>query len=1081
MRFSYSSTGFRTGVLAALVLLSILPAAAQQAIVQGVVSDPSNSMIPGAQVKVTNTATGTTQSSMTNEQGFYSIPFLTPGTYKVEAGASGFATASIESLKLDVNQTARIDLTLKVGTVAETVEISAAAALIDAETSSVGQVIDNKRIVELPLNGRNYLDLARLTTGVTPDSGSRTTSKGSFSALGQHAYQTNVMLDGVDNNSRASGGQLGFEAQAVTPSIDAVQEFKVITNNNSAEYGFRMGGTVLVQTKSGSNDFHGTTYEFLRNEKLDGTNFFSVGRPKPPYRRNQFGATMGGRIIRDKTFFFGSYEGTRVRQGLTSITTLPTDAMRSGDFSGQRIIYDPATTRQVNGVWTRDPLPGNRVPTTMMDPVAVKVAALYPTPNLPGLASNNYFSGSSIDDTNQVDGRLDHTFTAKHRMFVRYSRRGYNSVAPGGLPLPADGGNWTTTQLTSNNVVGNWNSTLTPTINNEFRVGYSTTQSVLDIPWTDNYNEKLGIQGLADLGDDNQRGMTRFTPAGYAEVGARSFWPNRNNLDFLQVSDHVLKVQGRHVLKAGFEFRREQLFRRAARYSRGQMSFDGSFTQNPSDRGRTGNGFADLLLGFASGGNLGNQNGEEAVALNQSAYLQDDWRVSSKLTVNLGVRWDRFGPPSFRDSKVGRFEFAYGDPGYRIIRPTGDGDCGCEPDNNNFAPRIGLAYQMNSKTVVRTGFGMYYGQPDAIAHDGDARFYNQAPDFAEIGFPTDRLLQPSLIVKDGFPAGLVPSPDVKENNAVRTALAFMPAQYSMQWFTDVQRELPAQTVLTVSYIGLNARHLVITRNINQPLTPRAGAIKANRPWPFFGGITLRDPSATSSYQALGAKVEKRYSAGVTFLASYTWSHAIDVGAGTLDDGTAGGGIRDNYNLNSNRGNSAYDVRHNFIFSGVYDLPIGKGRSYMNHGGPIDWVLGGWQIGGILGLRSGRPFSPFVNGDLSNTGTQNYPNRVGSGVAADANIDRWFDLAAFTVPAQYTYGNSGRNILFGPGYANVDFKVGKSFSFKERYRVEFRCEMFNATNTPYFGLPNSTVNLPAGGQIRSAGDPRDIQFGLKFVY
>lgn len=1064
--------------------LAIAAMYGQQASVQGVVTDETGAVVAGAGVRVVNAGTSVAVGTKTNEEGFYNIPFLTPGTYRMEVDAKGFAPAIRDNLKLDVNQTARLDITVKIGTVAEQVEVSAAAALIDSETSVVGQVIDNKRIVELPLNGRNYLELAQLTTGVAPDSGSRTGSKGTFSALGQRAYQTNVLLDGVDNNSRASGGQLGFEAQGVTPSIDAVQEFKVVTNNNSAEYGFRMGGTVVVQTKSGSNQLHGSAYEFLRNQVLDATPFFAVGQEKPPLRRNQFGGTVGGPVIRDRTFFFFSYEGTRIRSGESTVATVPVAKYRIGDFTGARPIYDPATTRQEGGRWVRDVFPGNLIPSSRFDPVSVNVIDLYPLPNNgTGIANNHFFSGSRVDDTNQFDTRGDHNFGANHRIFGRYSRRTYDFVDPGPLPLPADGGLWTTTALTSNSYVGNLNSTLNSSMNNELRVGYSQIRSVLDVPWTENYNEKLGITGLSDLGDDNQRGMTRFTPAGYAEVGTRSFWPNNNNLDFFQITDHVMKVTGRHVMKTGVEFRREKIFRRAARFARGQMGFNGAFTQNPNDRSRTGDGMADFLLGFANGGNIGNQNGETAVTLNWAFFFQDDWKIARNLTLNLGVRWDRFGPPSFRETPVSRFVFQPGTQEYEIVRPEGEGDCGCEPDNNNIAPRIGLAWQANQKTVVRSGFGLFYGQPDSISHDGDARFANLPPDFTEIGFPTDQLLSPGLVVKNGFPPGLLPTTVVRENVTVKTAVPFMPSQYAMQWFADVQRQLPMSTVLTVSYIGAETRHMVWTRNVNQPLTPRAGAIKQNRPYPFFTGITFRDPGGKASYHAMTAKAEKRYSAGVTFLASYTWAHTIDDGAGTLDDGTAGGGTRDNYNMSLQRGNSAYDVRHNFVFSGVWDLPFGKGRRWMNVAGPADWILGGWQLGGILTLRTGRPFSATINGDLTNTGTTNYPNRLASGElpGSERNIDRWFDVSAFAAAPQYVYGNSGRNILFGPGYKSADLKVGKNFYFAERYRVEFRTEMFNFTNTPNFGLPASAVNLAQAGQIRTAFEPRRIQMGLKFVF
>jgi len=1067
-----------------LAFASLLPVMAQQSTIQGVVTDESDAAVPGAKITATNVATGVALSATTNESGFYSIPFLIPGTYRVEAARQGFAAAKRENLKLDVNQTSAVDFRLRVGAVTEAVEVTAAAELINSQTSVVGQVIENTRIVEMPLNGRNYLDLAKLTAGVAPDSGSRTSAKGSFSALGQRAYQVNVLLDGIDNSSRASGGQLGFEAQAVTPSIDAVDQFKVVTNNNSAEYGFRMGGTVIVQTKSGTNEFHGSLYEFVRNDRLDGTNFFAVGQPKPPYRQNQFGGTLGGRVIRDKTFFFGSFEGTRIRLGKSSIASVPRAELRSGNFSATgRPLFDPATTRQdASGRWIRDPFADNRIPSSRFDPIAVKVIQLYPEPNLAGQVSNYFYSGSRRDDTNQIDTRLDHNISPSHRVFGRYSRRKFDYLDPGPLPLPADGGLWTTTDLTSNSGVGNWNATLSASMNNEFRFGFARTNSLLNVPWTENYSQKLGITGLPDLGDDNRRGMTRFTPTGYSEVGTRSFWPNRNNLDLLHIADHLLMVRRTHMLKTGFEFRGEKVFRRAARFARGQMAFGGVFTQDPNNRGRTGDGVADFLLGLASGGNIGNQNGETAATRNYSAYFQDDWRITRRLTLNLGLRWEHFGPPSYGNSAVSRFEIDFASRTYRVVRPSGGGDCGCDQDNTDFAPRLGFAFQLNDRTVIRSGFGIFYGAPDAISHDGSGRFYHLPPAFTEISFPTDMLVQPALIVKNGFPSGLIPAKEVLENVTVRPAYRFIPTQYALQWFADVQRELPGRTVLTVSYFGAGSRHMIMHRNLNQPLTPGAGAIKNRRPMPFFGGINLADPSGKASYNAFTAKAEKRYSAGLTFLGAYTWSHTIDDGAGTLDDGTAGG-MRDTYNLRLQRGSAAYDVRHNVVLGWLYDLPFGKGRRWMNAAKTAQWILGGWQIAGGLAMRTGRPFSATVSTDLSNTGTTNYPNRVGSGVLPgdQRTINRWFDLAAFTLPAQYTYGNSGRNILFGPDLHSADLKIGKNFRFRERYRVEFRCELFNFTNTPYFGLPSASVNLPDAGQIRSAGEPRRIQFGLKLLY
>ena len=1079
----------RIAILLTALLCACPVLLAQQSTIQGVVTDTTTAVIPGVTITITNAATGVSLTSRTNAVGFYSVPFLVPGTYSVKAEAEGFAPVTKENLKLDVNQTARADFALQVGTVAETVEVSVAAALINTETTTVGQVIDNKRIVELPLNGRNYLELARLTVGVAPAPGARTAGEGNFTALGARSYQTNILLDGVDNNSRASGGQLGFEAQNVKPSIDAVQEFKVVTNNNSAEYGFRMGAAVIVQTKSGTNEFHGTAYEFLRNDQLDANNFFAnrSGQPKPSFRQNQFGGTLGGRLVKDRTFFFGSVEGTRVRRGETSITTVPTAVRKAGRFTdaGARKIFDPASTRRVDGKWVRDQFPGNAIPLSAIDPVARAVVDLYPEPNLSGTVNNHFFSGSLANNTNQYDARVDHNFSTNHRIFVRYSRRDSNETDPGPLPLPADGGLWDTTDLTSNSVVGNWNTVVSASANNELRVGYTKTDSILDIPWAESFNQRLGITGLPDLGDDNARGMTRFTPTGYSEVGSRSFWPNRNNLNLWHIADHFMKIQGRHVLKFGGEFRREYIFRRAARFARGQMAFNRAFTQDPTNRGQTGDGLADLLTGFASGGTIGNQNGETAIAPNWAFYFQDDWKISRKLTLNLGVRWDFFGRPSF-DSPVSRFDFEYGQAGPTIIRPKDAGDCGCEQDWNNFAPRIGLAYQLTSKTVLRAGYGVYFGQPDAIAHDGDAAFFHQPPEFTEIGFPTDQLVQPALIVRDGFPKGLLPTEEIRENVSVKDAVEKLPNQYAHQWFFDLQRELPWDGVLTLSYIGSGTRHMVWTRDYNQPFVPGATSVKSRRPWPFYGGIQLRDPGGNASYNAFTAKAEKRFSQGLTFLASYTWSHTIDDRAGTLSDGLAGGGFRNSHDISLDRGNSAYDLRHNFVGSFVYDLPFGRGRALGSNWNPVaNAVLGGWQLGGILFIRSGQTFSPLTSGNITNLGGQGYPDRFGEGTLPESQrtINRWFNAADFAIQEQFTIGNSGRNILFGPGFNSMDLKIGKNFYIKERARLEFRFEMFNFANHPSFGLPNSSIDQPDRvGQITSqAGAARQLQFGLKFVY
>jgi hypothetical protein len=644
-----------SSLLPALFLIPFLASCCfgQLATVQGEVRDPSNAVVPGTAVKVTNSRTGVSQVTSTNQSGYYSVPGLIPGSYTVEAEAKGFQKAVSQNLTLDVNQVARIDFSLQPGIVTQTINVSSEAAALNTETSTVGQVINNQTVVQLPLNGRNYLQLAQLTAGVAPSNGSRNISDGSFTALGQQVYQTNILLDGLDNATRASGGELGYQMQAVTPSVDAVEQFQVVTDNNSAEYGFRMGATVIVETKSGTNQIHGSLYEFLRNGDLDATNFFSVGQKKPPFHQHQFGGTVGGPVIKNKLFFFGSVEATRIDAGTTSISEVPTAAQRSGNFTGRPVIFDPATTTAVGNGDTRTPFPGNQIPASRFDPIATKVIALYPQPNLPSLSSNYYFSSPETSNTNEYDGRVDYNVSSTQRFFVRYSRRDFNELEPGNLPQPASGGLWETVILNANSVSGNLDSTISPTATNELRLGYSRTNTLLGVPDTVNYSAQLGIKGLPPgLGAANDTGLTLFSPSTYAQVGTQNYWPNGNNLGIIQISDTFSKVLGTHVMKFGVQLLREYNFRLAARFARGNMTFNGSFTQDPNNRGTTGDSMADFLLGDASGGTIGNQTGESMLTHNYSSFFQDDWRITPKLTLNLGLRWDRFGPPSSSFSTV---------------------------------------------------------------------------------------------------------------------------------------------------------------------------------------------------------------------------------------------------------------------------------------------------------------------------------------------------------------------------------------------------------------------------------------------
>lgn len=1073
-----------------LVCLAAVAGFAQTAAVNGVVTDSSHAVIAGATVSITNIETALSRETHTNETGNYTFTLLPVGRYKLSAAMAGFNTQSLPEVKLDVDQVVRLDFTLKLGTLNETVQVSASAALLDSETSTVGQVISNKSIVEMPLNGRNYLSLATLTAGTAPDVGGRTRDEGGFVSGGAHAYQMNVQIDGLDNNTVYSGGPIGYEAQAVKPSIDAVGEFKVITNNLSAEYGGRMGGTVLVTIKSGTNQLHGTAYEFLRNDKLDGTNFFAnrSGAGKPEYRQNQFGGTLGGPIIKNKLFLFGSFDATRIRSGTSSISTVPTAAERTGDFSKIRDIFDPLTTVGTGAAMTRQMFPGDIIPTARWDPLFPKLLALYPEPTNGGIVNNYYFSGADRDDWNNYDFKGDENFNDNNRLSVRYSRRDKDQYQNGPLPLPADGGLATTTTIGSNSVVGSYVRTIGATMNNELRIGQSRLPTAFDIPYDTPLFDQYGIKGIpkTNFASSNDHGLTRFTPQGYAELGSRSFWPNTNNIYVTQFNDVLFRSAGNHGIKVGVEFKHSNVFRNAARFARGQFAFNREFTANPQSRSSTGDGLAEFMLGWAAGGSLGNENGENLNTNSFAAFIQDDWKVSQRLTLNLGLRYDIFFAPTFPDGRVSNFLLDYSQTGasgrLAQIRPQNGSDCGCDQNFRDFGPRVGLAYRLTNKTVLRSGFGLIYGQDDSYSSQA-SRWMNQSPDFVEYSFATLDRINPLLVLQDGFPAVQLPATEVPgpAKVGINSQSPNMPDQYSEQWFFDVQRELPYDMLMTLGYTGIGAHKLIVGLDYDLPYGPAVSTVASRRIFPFYTGVSRQMPMGNSSYNALLWKVEKRFSRGLSFLSAFTWSHSIDDET-EVGNGTGGNGAVNPWNIELNRGNSYSDVRRQWAFSAAYELPFGQGKTWLNHGGIVNAVFGGWQVASLVTMRSGIPFTVTTSGGITNAGGADRPNRIGNGTlpSDQQTIDHWFDTSAFVVQPQYTYGNAGRNILFGPNLRNLDLSLSKSFSITESKRLQFRAESFNFTNTPAFGQPAATLNGLGVGQITSAGDPRRIQFGLKFI-
>lgn len=1102
--------------------------AQSQATVQGVVSDDSGAVIPGASVTVFNNATGVEATASTNAVGFYTVPGLSPGEYKITALSDGFAASEVSEFRLEVGQTARLDFSLSVGTVTEVVEVSAAAQLIQSEKTEVGQVIDSKRILEMPLNGRNYLELAKFAVGVLPSremgKGTRhdgvNGGEGGILAAGMHAAQTNVLLDGADNSSRNSGGALGFQAQATKPSVDAVGEFKVVTNNMSAEYGYRMGAKVLVNTKSGTNQLHGSLYEFLRNDKFDGTNFFAnrSGSEKPTLRRNQFGATVGGPVIKNKLFGFFSWQSTIERAGQSFLTSVPSQAAIGGDFSEQpnpnREVYDPLTL--AGGV--RDAFPNFVIPSSRFDPVSNNLLALYPAPNVGGRANdrnNFFFSPSDTIDWHQYDMKVDWAINDKNNWFGRYSIRDEDVLQNGPLPAPAIGGVGQTIDLPGDNWASALNTSLGATMFNELRFGYTFFPTRFDIPIQESLNGQLGVQGAPgdSLNDGLDHGYALSRPGGFQNLGPRAFWPNVNKMDNLQLADNFTMIQGKHTLKFGVEYRRTQIPRSPSRFRRGQFDFNGVFTSempnDPASRGATGNSIADMLLGWASNGTWGWPNGEEIVVPYWGFFVQDDFKITNKLTLNLGLRYELFFPPSFPNpdshtlnSTIGNFisevngrtispeermranqgGFTGEDflPFFR--RPLDGSDRGGQVDKNNWAPRIGIAYRATNTTVVRVGAGLFYGENDSVQAES-ARFFTGSPFSNENSFPQGREIS-NFIVSDGFPAAQREGLPRRSLSVNTVQDGVWPQFYSAQWFLDIQQELPRDILFTIGYNGTSTSQLPSAININRPLTPDPVVQQQQRRRrDFFNSVNLRGAQYNNqNYNSLTLKGEKRFTDGLTFLSSFTWSHNIDVNNENLTTGTTAQ-QRWTYLQSIERGNASLDRRLAWVTSVVWELPFGKGKSWATSG-PAAWILGDWQIGGILSLLAGTPDSHSFNQNTTNVGGANRGDLVGelNLPSSQRTIDRWFNTDAVVAGQPGVIDNAGRNLIVGPPTRALDFSVSRRFILPmDGHSVQFRFESFNFTNTPTFGRPNTGIGGAAAGRITTASEPRRIQFGLKYVF
>lgn len=1078
-----------------LILLS-LTAAAQlpTAKVTGLVTDSTGAAVNGADVEAQNRATGIVLKTVTNDSGDYTFPVLTPGVYSVAVRKTGFESINRTGIELVVSQIARIDFQLKVGSTQQTVEVKAAVPLLDNATASLGQVIDTKAVAELPLNGRNFLQLAKLSTGVLETkSGDRTTAGGGFIANGVRAQLNNFLLDGVDNNSKVLDQQ-NSSPVAVQPSVDAVQEFKVETNNYSAEYGYSAGAVVNASLKGGGNQIHGDAFEFLRNDVFDARNYFaSPTQPKPTLQRNQYGGTLGGPIVKNKAFLFGSFEQTRENDGITYVTTVPTAAMKTGNFAGQPAIFDPNTTVSLgNGAFARTQYSGNRIPATQFDPAAVNLLALFPAPTSAGAANNYTVSPTQNIKTNRFDFRHDLQLSQSDNLFARYSYFTYDYRYPGPFDPPLVGS--TTFQnsikATTGSAAGLGEThSFSPHVVNEFRAGYNRIQDVLT-PFVQNYiDDQYGLGGIPR--QPGVAGLPSITISGATTIGEATFLPNSKISETTTLQDNLSFQRGNHALKFGGSYRFVRSWFSISSNARGNYTFNGAFTQNPQNRGATGSSLADFMVGIPSTASISNFTQGDIRYRYWGGFIQDDWKATSKLTINAGLRYELWTEPVERHNSQANFfladrKLAYafnnvpaGIPASAVENVPLDIDTRSllKTTHTNFAPRLGFAYQAAPSLVFRGGAGIFYADSPFIGASG--RLVANPPYAIANTYATDNIT-PIVRLSTGFPAGAVTSVNFNSANLVTFAPDLQNGAV-YHWSMGAQKQA-GQYVFDVNYVGTRAVKLPLGYNVNQALAG-PGSVASRRPYQGFNDIAQQVSMGYSRYNALEARAERRYSNGLSMLVSYTYSKSLDNGGEQLVGDLS---LRNVNNVDQEYGLSTGDMRNRFVASVLYDLPFGHGRRFDIVNPVLNAVAGGWQVNTIVTVHSGQPFTPTLGVSSANTGAAR-PSvlRDGNLPSDKRTVQNWFDKTAFYSPAQYLYGNAGRDILIAPGAANVDFSTFKSFSLapiREGTLLQIRAEFFNFFNHPQFGIPNSRVDIAQGASITSLSTPmRQLQFGVKLLF
>jgi hypothetical protein len=1126
----FSSLVARALIVGLILFVAAGGATAQSelATLTGTVTDESGAVMVGANVKLTDLATNISQEVLTNDSGRYSVTSLKPGAYSVAVAHPGFKMYLNSGVTLQVNQTARLDITMSLGAVTEQVNVTAEAPLLQTETSDRGEVIDERKIVELPLNGRDYNQLATLAPGVLlPSPRLRSIDfKGAFNVNGNRAFQNAFRLDGVDNTSY-SNSYRGGNMQVIQPQIDALQEFKVQTNAYQAEFGRSAGALINAVIKSGANGIHGSAFEFFRNDDLDASNFFSnkSGSDKPFRLRNQFGGTIGGPIVKNKTFFFGDYEGLRDDAGTVRFTSVPQSAWSEGRFTIP--IYNPLNPNDRGQDFLRPATPdcndGNGncwiIPQSMMDPVGLNILGVSPDPNTGALGQiDNNFVGTPVTSnrTDRFDVRVDHLLPHNINLFGRYSLSDTTIFKPAPRPGLAEG--------SFNDTFGSaeWRSqafaigatyAITPTLITEGRFGY-TRGNFFQLP--PNFGsgcpgELIGLEGAPrDPSICGGIPVIDFPGGRGRRIGRTTSVPQFQTPRSYDIRDSVTWINGSHAFKFGGELLHVQTGIRDVSALLGRFNFTGRFT---GQNGEWQGAIADLLLGFPT---RYRQDSNTVFNLWQkiySVYAQDDWKLTPKLTLNYGLRWEFATPPRDRNLFTSNL-----DPNINQFISAEHGSLFKEslirPDYTDFAPRFGFAYKAFKNVVFRGAYGIFYNHTNRQGREGLLGFN---PPFIVLGNAnisgsgTLKADDALFRLQDGIPAGFVDISKVDLTGVSRKAQPIdQRSSYTQQYNFNVQWEFARNWLFDVGYIGNLGRKLAAFRNLNQravSFDPTTGApVVGARPLAdsgLNGNIQFLENGGVSNYNSLQAKLEKRFSNGLSALVSYTYGKALTDAVDHLATSGAGNGVdvgvfrepQNGFDRASEYGLAEFDVAHRLVASAVWEVPYGRGRHFGSGSSrPLDLILGGWELSPIITAQTGLGLTVNQPGLLNLGGERrSRPNRIGDGElpSSQRTVDRYFDTSAFVilqtdpsrpgfVPNQ-AFGNSGIGVIRGPKLINVDFNLAKNFDITERHKLQFRAEFFNAFNRANFGVPGVTASAGFGQITNTATDARIIQFALKYRF